>query len=105
VLKNLRALIAALPFLLAAVVLAGIGMVAYPLMSCDRIYPGIAATGVDVGGLTTEEAAAYDIGQPAHRIQGVAPGTPVYRDESPLESEVALAELPPDQAADSEGES
>jgi lipoprotein-anchoring transpeptidase ErfK/SrfK len=57
-LKNTRALVAVPFLLLVAIFLAGVGIVAYPLMVRDRICPGISVAGIDVGGLTAEAAAA-----------------------------------------------
>jgi hypothetical protein len=44
--------------LVAICILAGAGLIAYPLAYPDQIYPGVSVRGVDVGELTLEEATA-----------------------------------------------
>ncbi len=54
--KGLRLVAVGLAVLLAVCIVAGGGMLAYPVAYNDRIYPGVSVHDVDVGGLTVEEA-------------------------------------------------
>ena len=57
--KQLRRVALALAILLVGAMLAGAGLLAYPLVAYrDQIYPGISVHGVDLGELTVDQATA-----------------------------------------------
>jgi len=56
--KSLRLMIVGLAAVLVLCIVASGGLLAYPVVYNDRIYPGVSAHDVDVGGLTVEEAMA-----------------------------------------------
>jgi len=70
--NRLRLTTVGLVALLAICAIAGVGVLAYPIVYKGRIYPGVSVHDVDVGGLTVQEATAVLVeGLPAPAAQAI----------------------------------